>query len=111
MAYLSAEAITLVLQQPDLHSRIGLCDFVLLGLLYDSAARVQELIDVTPADLCFGDATTITIRGKGSKVRTVPLSEKQVRNLRIYLERNNLFDKSRLVLPLFPNPHGKRIKI
>ena len=109
MAYLSAEAVTLVLRQPDLHSRTGLRDFVLLGLLYDSAARVQELIDMTPADLRFGDATTITIRGKGSKVRIVPLSEKQVRNLKIYLQRNNLFDKSRLVLPLFPNPQGNRM--
>ena len=108
-AFLSTEAITLVLQQPDLHSRIGLRDFVLLGLLYDSAARVQELIDMTPADLRFGDTTTITIRGKGSKVRTVPLSEIQVRNLRIYLERNLLLEKSRRSLPLFPNPQGNRM--
>jgi site-specific recombinase XerD len=109
MAFLSTEAVTLVLQQPDLHSRTGLRDFALLGLLYDSAARVQELIDMTPADLRFGDTTTITIRGKGSKVRIVPLSEKQVRNLKIYLEKNNLLDKSRIVLPLFPNPQCNRM--
>lgn len=108
-AYMSAEAITLVLQQPDIHCRTGLRDFVLLGLLYDSAARVQELIDMTPADLRFGDATTITIRGKGSKVRTVPLSETQVKNLKIYLERNSMLDRSRIGHPLFPNPQGDRM--
>jgi site-specific recombinase XerD len=109
MEYLSTEAITLVLQQPDIHCRNGLRDFVLLGLLYDSAARVQELIDMTPADLRFGDTTTITIRGKGSKLRIVPLSEKQVGNLKIYLERKNLLDKSRLAQPLFANPQGNKL--
>jgi len=109
MEYLSAEAVTLVLQQPDLHSRNGLRDFVLLGLLYDSAARVQELIDMTPADLRFGDTTTVTLRGKGSKLRIVPLSGKQVKNLKIYLERNSLLDKSRLGQPLFANPQGNRM--
>ena len=42
-------------------------------------------------------------------MRIVPLSEKQVKNLKIYIQRNNLFDKSRLVLPLFPNPQGNRM--
>ena len=109
MAYLTIEGIKLLLKQPDLHTRIGRRDFVLIGLLYDSAARVQELIDLTPNNIRFDETTTVKLIGKGSKVRCVPLSSAQAKNLKKYMIEKNLLDKKNLSKPLFCNPQGNKL--
>ena len=43
--HLSVEGITLLLQQPDTTEKKGRRDLALLSLMYDTAARVQEIID------------------------------------------------------------------
>lgn len=109
MAYLTVEGIRLVLQQPDLRSKTGRRDFALLGLLYDSAARVQELIDATPESLRFDTVTSIRLVGKGNKLRMVPLSENQINNLEKYMQENELLDNRNLKHPLFPNRQGGKL--
>lgn len=109
MAYLTVEGIKLVLQQPDLGTKNGRRDFALLGLLYDSAARVQELIDATPENLRFDTITSIRLVGKGNKARIVPLSEVQVNNLKRYMQENRLLDSQNLKHPLFPNRQGGKL--
>jgi site-specific recombinase XerD len=109
MSYLSIEGIRLLLRQPDLETKRGRRDLALLGLLYDSGARVQELLDLTPACIRFDELTTIRICGKGNKIRNVPLSENQVNNLKQYMTENNLSDPNNRGKPLFPNPQGYRL--
>lgn len=109
MVYLTIDGIRLFLRQPDLDTKYGRRDFSLLGLLYDSGARVQELIDLTPADLRFAETTTIRLCGKGNKVRIVPLSEKQVENLKQYMAENYLHESYNRGHPLFANPQGNRM--
>lgn len=109
MEYLTTEGIKQLLRQPDVKTRTGRRDFVLLSLLYDSAARVQELIDLTPADIRFDETTTVRLLGKGSKVRVVPLSGDQVKNLRRYMDGCGLLEASNRNLPLFPNPQGNKL--
>jgi len=109
MAYLTIEGIKLLLRQPDLQTTGGRRDFALLGLLYDSGARVQELIDLIPSDLRFEETATIVLRGKGRKARVVPLSAKQVKNLEQYMRERNLFEVSRNQCPLFANPQGNKL--
>lgn len=109
MSYLTTEGVKVLLEQPDQQTFKGRRDFILIGLLYDSGARVQEIIDLTPANLRFGDITTIRLHGKGNKIRVVPLSANQVRNLRLYMEENNLFTSSNNSHPLFPNPKGEKL--
>lgn len=106
MEYLTIEGLRLVLQQPDLKTRHGRRDLALLGLLYDSGCRVQELISLTPSDLNEGNPHTIRLCGKGRKVRTVPLSPMQVKNLKAYMCENGLDERHRQNHPLFPNPQG-----
>jgi len=46
IGYLSKEYLAEILAQPDLRTRAGRRDAVLLSVLYDIGARVQELIDL-----------------------------------------------------------------
>ena len=106
MEYLRVDGLKYLLQQPDTKTKYGRRDLALLGLLYDSGARVQELINLTPTDLRFEETTTIKLTGKGNKVRIVPLSSAQVQNLRCYMAENRLFDPQNKVHPLFANPQN-----
>ena len=54
-------------------------------LLYDTAARLQEMIDIKICDIKLGKTPTITLHGKGRKVRTIPLMEKTVKHLQKHL--------------------------
>ena len=48
ISYLTMEGIKLLLKQPDMTTRKGRRDLALLSLMYDTGARVQEIIDLTP---------------------------------------------------------------
>jgi site-specific recombinase XerD len=109
MAFLTVEGLKHLLKQPDIQTKYGRRDLALLGLLYDSGARVQELINLTPADLRFEETTTVKFIGKGNKVRIVPLSSPQVQNLRRYMMENSLFEAQNKIHPLFPNPQNNRL--
>lgn len=109
MAYLQIEALKLLLRQPDLKTSKGRRDFVLLGLLYDSGCRVQELLDLTPSDLRFDETSSVRLHGKGDKVRIVPLSATQVANLKQYMEEKHLYQPKNQCHPLFPNPQGGKM--
>ena len=70
--YLTIEGIKFLLSQIPTDTERGRRDLVLLSLLYDSAARVQELADLTPADLHLKAPCYIKLFGKGQKARIVP---------------------------------------
>lgn len=109
MSYLTIDGIKLLLRQPDLSTRTGRRDFVLLGLLYDSGCRVQELIDLTPANIREDSAVTVRLVGKGRKVRTVPLSKTEASNLLTYIKECGLDRPERISEPLFSNPQGNKL--
>ena len=109
MSYFTVEGVKLLLRQPDLRTRNGRRDFALLGLLYDSGCRVQELIDLTPQSLRFEETTTIRLCGKGRKARIVPLSAAQVSNLKVYMGECGLDKPECQNHPLFSNPQGNRL--
>lgn len=84
--YMSESAVKAVLAQPDTSTQKGLRDQFLMVLLYDTAARIQEALDIRLADIRPSKTPIVTLRGKGSKVRTVPLMEKTVEHLQNYLK-------------------------
>lgn len=48
-------------------------------LLYDSGARIQEILDVRLRDICLSeDMQYIRLNGKGNKIRAVPLADRTV---------------------------------
>lgn len=48
-------------------------DYVLLKLLYNTGARVQEICDLKVGDVTFGHIPVVTVTGKGNKTRHVPI--------------------------------------
>lgn len=107
--YLSAESLAAILRQPDLTRRAGRRDAVLLSLLYDTGARVQELIDLSVRDMRLESPAQVRVTGKGRKTRVVPLMSGTVDLLREYLRGQGLVGPEQLDQPLFRNRHGGRL--
>ena len=61
-------------------------DLTLLSVLYDTGARVQELIDLRILDISIEHPTVLTLTGKGNKVRRVPIMKNTTALLRSYLQ-------------------------
>jgi site-specific recombinase XerD len=85
--YLSAEAVAVLLEQPDRTTKKGLRDAMLLILLYDTAARITELLTLETNDIRTDLNTPyVTLTGKGGKTRAVPLMQRTLEHLGLYME-------------------------
>ena len=109
MTYLTIEGIKLLLQQPDTTNSIGRRDLTLLSLMYDTGARVQETIDLTPSMLRLNKPPTIKIVGKGNKARLVPMLDAQTEHLKNYLKENRLSEPFANMYPLFFNSRKEKL--
>lgn len=104
IGYLTSDEMVAVLAAPDLSDRFGRRDMALLALMYDSAARVQEICDLTVGSLRLQKPPTVTItKGKGQKTRIVPLMPETARILEQYINENELNIPAAYSRPLFCN--------
>lgn len=85
--YLSEDQMKILLAQPDGKKRSGFRDKVMLSVLYDSGARVQELVDLRIKDVRTEAPAVITLHGKGDKIRQVPIMSSTADLLKVYLEK------------------------
>lgn len=86
--WLSQEEVRALFDQIDSSTFQGLRDLALLVLLYDSAARVSEIIGACASDLRVNEPASIRLHGKGNKFRVVPLMEKTVDIVKLYLDQH-----------------------
>jgi site-specific recombinase XerD len=93
------------LEAPDPTTASGRRDRLLLQLLYNTGARVSEILALNRQDLLPGTCQTITLHGKGRKERTLPLWPKTARQLRQWLEQL----PTEPTTPLFTNRFGARL--
>jgi integrase/recombinase XerD len=109
VTYLSLDAIKAILKCPDLTLKRGRRDLALLSIMYDTGARVQEIIDLTPSMIRLDSPCTVRLLGKGNKARIVPLMDAQVEFLRDYMLENNLLLPYAAQYPLFPNSRKEKL--
>jgi integrase/recombinase XerD len=110
LGHLTADEVKALLAEPGTASSRAIRDTVLLTLAYDTAARVQELCDLDVADIRTANPTTVTIHGKGSKIRYVPVMEPTARLLADYLKHLDPHPGLGAdATPLFHGPHHSRL--
>ena len=101
--YLTVDALKILFDQPDTESKKERRDLVLIITLYDTGARVQELIDMKVKDVRTASPAVISLTGKGNKKRYVPIMGKTLLQLKNYIEENNLNLNGMQDQPLFFN--------
>ena len=107
--YLSNNQTDVLMEQPDITSPKGRRDLAILLLLYDSAARVQELCNLRVCDIRTDAPAVVRLFGKGRKNREVPITEPCAKVLRRYMQENHLDAPECSDNPLFVNPQGKKL--
>ena len=99
--WLSVEAVNLVMESASSDVR----EHAMLGLLYDSGARVSEIASARRCDLRLDAPATTRLAGKGRKARVVPLCDQVAEIASAYLAATAGKPDS----PLFLNRSGKAI--
>ena len=107
--YLTVDGIKFLLEQIPTDNPTGRRNLALIALMYDSGARVQEMIDLSPSSLRMDKPACLTLFGKGNKKRIVPLQDKQVILLQAYMKENALDDPAYNQCPLFANNKGGKL--
>jgi site-specific recombinase XerD len=101
--YLTQQEVQAILAAPDTTTWSGKRDYVLLTTLYNTGARVSEIIALRKSDVDLTNAMSLKILGKGRKHRVVPLWKSTAKQLQLWI--NKLSDN--LDSPLFPNKHNQ----
>ena len=107
--HIKADSMRELLAAPDDTTPQGRRDRALLCLLYDTGARVQELIDLSVRDVRLNHPATVTLMGKGRKMRIVPIIGATADILEQYVAENQLNDNGKATYPLFFNRQGNRL--
>jgi integrase/recombinase XerD len=100
VGFFSREQIQAILDAPDPVTWSGRRDRIMFSTLYNTGARVSELIHLRIADVSLESSPAVHIWGKGRKERHVPLWLSTAKQIKRWLKE----EKPRLSeQPLFPN--------
>jgi site-specific recombinase XerD len=73
LGYLSREEMQAILDSPDSTTWSGRRDIVLFNTLYNTGARVSEVVACRVADVVLDRQAALLLHGKGRKERLAPL--------------------------------------
>jgi integrase/recombinase XerD len=90
--YLEENQMQALLDSVELNSRNGVRDKALLLLLYNTGARVSEIVQLKVADLRLDGVAQVKLLGKGQKYRSCPLWPETVEALQDYLKQRTAKD-------------------
>ena len=98
LGFLTREEMLAVLGQPG-QSWTSQRDHLLLAMLYNTGARVSEIIGVRVVDVVLDGAACVHLHGKGRKQRSVPLWKATVAEIRAWLRLNPTLRGEAALLP------------
>ena len=101
--FLTTDGIQAIFEQPDITTKNGRRDLVLLTTLYDTAARVSELVTITAGDLQLESFPTIKVTGKAGKIRSMIINPQTAELLKQYLKERLLTGVEHRSRPIFCN--------
>jgi integrase/recombinase XerD len=102
--YLEHEELDAILRSIDRSTSLGRRDYTLIATLFNTGARIQELLDVTPSDIQMSRPAQLRILGKGRKERLCPLWPQTAQLLRALCAERGLDIRSSA--PVFVNQCG-----
>jgi site-specific recombinase XerD len=103
--YLEADEVRALLDAPDRTTADGRRDRALLLAMFNTGARVQEILDVRPRDLRLDPPRQVRLEGKGHKERVCPLWPLTAEVLRAFLAESGMDPAA--AAPLFRNHRGE----
>lgn len=83
---------------------LGQRDRLMLQLMFNTGARVSEIVGVRVSDLVLGPVSSVRLHGKGRKQRTLPLWKSTAQAVREWLQLN---PQLRTDVPLLPTRDGR----
>lgn len=86
ISYFSLNEIEILINTPNTKNKNGFRDYVMLLTMYETAARGQELCDLTRKQVVFSDVSYIILIGKGEKERSVPISKELEKVIKKYFD-------------------------
>lgn len=107
--YLDATEVDALLRSIDRSRPDGLRDYALFALMFNTGARVQEVLDLLRSDLRLDPPYQVRLQGKGNKVRLCPIWPATARVLREYIDQQRLPSDAPGSTPLFVNARGGQL--
>jgi integrase/recombinase XerD len=105
--YLEAGEIDALLRCIDRTRLDGRRDYALFALMFNTGARVQELLNLRRCDLRLHSPCQVRLQGKGKKVRQCPIWPATARVLRDYIEKQRTNHADPAQAPPFTNARGQ----
>jgi len=100
--FLTRDEMEAILEAPDGDTWSGKRDRALFAAMYNTGARVSEIVGTLVSDVTLNTGGTCHFRGKGRKERILPLWKRTVTILRRWITANHFRQEQ----PLFPNARG-----
>ena len=105
--YLEEKEMQALLNAVDIDSRTGVRDKALLLLLYNTGARVSEIVQLKLPDLRLDGTAQVKLLGKGKKYRSCPLWPETLEALHDYLKQRTSKDPA--AQQIFLNANGSPV--
>lgn len=107
--FIGEKMIDELMNAPPNNTSIGLRDRAILELFYSTGIRLSELVNINFKNIDFNN-NLIRVVGKGNKERLIPVGNRAVAAIEIYLEKSGRSSKTAdKNAPIFVNSKGERI--
>ena len=106
--HLSSSELDMLFQQPDTRRKQGVRDLALLQLLFETAIRVSELVNIKVRDIDWVGLPIVTVMAKGGKLHSIGIPNDTMELLRSYLRIYRIDESSKDEI-LFKNPSGDKL--
>jgi integrase/recombinase XerD len=105
--YLEQNEVEALLKAIDRSTIIGRRDYALFSLMFNTGARVQELLDLRLCDVRLQRPCQVRLQGKGSKIRICPIWPQTAKLLQRLTEERS--DRGDTAAALFVNGRGAKL--